>query len=170
MKQILYLFIILFIFIIQTTFVNAIEISGIKPNILFLTVVTISFLKGEYDGLFVGCIAGLFHDSYFASYIGVNLFLYAVTGFLVGYFCKEFFKGNVITPVIVAAVSTLFYGFGNFVLIVLLRGFVNIGYYMFIRTIPEVMYNSLFMIIIYAIAFNINSRLELKIKKKRKVF
>ncbi|MGN1319024.1 MAG: rod shape-determining protein MreD [Lachnospirales bacterium] len=170
MKQIIYLFLVLIIFIIQTTFLNVISIVGIKPNILLLLVITIGFLKGENDGLFVGCLAGLLHDSYFATYIGGNIFLYGIIGFLVGYLCRDFFKGNVVTPLLVAAVATMFYGIGSFVLIILLRGFTNIGYYMFIRTIPEVIYNCLFMIIVYAIAFSINSRLETKVKHKRKVF
>lgn len=170
MKHIIYLIITILVFILQTTFMNVISISGIKPNILLLLVISVGFLKSEYDGLYVGCIAGLLHDSFFVSYIGGNLFLYAMVGFLVGIICRDFFKGNVVTPVLVSAVVTVAFGLGNYILIVLLRGFTNIGYYFFIRIIPELIYNSFFMIAVYFIAFTINSWLENKIKYKRKVF
>ncbi len=170
MKQVLYFLLILFVFVIQTTFLSSISIEGVKPNLMLITVVAIGFLKGEYDALFCGCAAGLLSDSYFASYIGGNLFLYGIVGFLVGIICKEYYKENVITPMIVTAVATLAFGFGNYVLNILLRGFTNVGYYLFIRIIPEIVYNSIFMIIVYIIAFYINGKFERKIKYKRKVF
>lgn len=170
MKQVFYFLLILFIFIIQSTFLNAISIAGVKPNIMLITVVAIGFLKGEYDALFCGLIAGILCDSFFSSYIGGNLFLYGIIGFLVGVICKEFYKENVVTPMIVCAAATLAFSFGNYVLIVLLKGFTNVGYYLFIRIIPEIVYNSLFMIVIYIIAFSINGKFERKIKYKRKVF
>lgn len=170
MKQVVYFLLILLIYIIQTTFLSSISIVGVKPNLMLITVVAIGFLKGEYDALFCGCAAGILCDSFSAAYIGGNLFLYGIIGFLVGVICKEYYKENVITPMIVTAVATLAFGFGNYVINVLLRGFTNVGYYLFIRIIPEIVYNSIFMIVVYIIAFYINGKFEKKIKYKRKVF
>lgn len=170
MKHVGYLLLIMLIFIIQTTFINAIAIVGVKPNLLLIAVVLIGFLKGEYDGLFVGCIAGLFHDSFFSTYIGGNIFLYGVIGYIVGIICREYYKGNVITPMIVVSLSTLGYGFGNFVLNVLLQGFTNLGYYLFIKIVPEIVYSSIFTIFAYIIAYALYNKFEYRIKTRKKVF
>lgn len=168
MKQVGYIFIILFIFAIQTTFINAISIEGIKPNLLLVYVVIIAFLNGEYDGLFVGIVTGLFHDSFFAQYIGGNLFLYAIIGYITGIVCKDYFKGNVISPIIVTLFSTIAFGIGNFILNVMLHGFINIGYYLFIRVLPEVIYNCLFSFILFMIISFVRDRMGTKRRKNTK--
>ena len=170
MKKFIYFLVIFLAFIIQSTFFNAISIIGVKPNLMLVTAIAIGFLKGEYDGLFTGCVAGLFHDCFFSTYIGGNLFLYGFTSFMIGVICKEYYKENAITPMFVMMIATFVFEFGNYVLNVLLRGFTNVGYYMFIRIIPEIVCNCFLMIFVYMLVFAINNRLEKKIRHKRKVF
>lgn len=170
MKQIVYFLVIFFAFIIQATLFNAIPIIGVKPNLMLVTAIAIGFLKGEYDGLFIGCAAGLLQDCFFSTYIGGNLFLYGFTAFMTGVICKDYYKENAITPMFVMMIATLVFEFGNYVLNVLLRGFTNVGYYMFIRIIPEIVCNCFLMIVVYIFVFAINNKLERKIRHKRKVF
>ena len=170
MKYILYFVIIFFTFLIQSTFLTVVSLEGIMPNLMLIITIALGFLKGEYDGLCVGCMSGFIHDIIFAPYIGGNIFLYGLVGFLVGIICKEFYKENVITPMVVTAFATLGFEFGNYILIVLLSGFTNIGYYSFVKIMPSVMYNSLVMIPLYILVFAINGKFERKVKHKRKVF
>lgn len=170
MKYIFYFLLILVIFILQTTFFSELAIVGVKPNFLLITVITAGLLDNEFYALFAGCIAGLLADCFFASYIGGNLFLYGITAFLVSLICKEFNKENLGTPMFGITIATLFYGFGNFVLNILLSGFTNIGYYLFIRIIPEIVYNCIFMIFVYIVAFIIKNKFRQNLKYKRKIF
>ena len=53
-------------------------------NILVILTAIAGTMYGQYCGLFTGVISGLFVDMMFSSIIGVNIFIYAVIGFIIG--------------------------------------------------------------------------------------
>lgn len=59
MKYLTYIILMIFSFIIQTTFIQHIAIGGVIPNLMLLIVICVAFMQGESDGLFVGIIGGL---------------------------------------------------------------------------------------------------------------
>jgi rod shape-determining protein MreD len=140
-------------FILQTTVLQNIAIMDIKPNVMLILVVCIGFIKGGTDGLYVGIISGLLHDCYYSSYIGSNLFLYSVIGYFVGSICNNFYKENILAPMITTAIASFCYDFLYYVINILLKGYTGILYFLRWIIVPSVVYNCLFSFIIYMVVF-----------------
>lgn len=111
MKYLTYIILMIFSFIIQTTFIQHIAIGGVMPNLMLLIVICVAFMQGESDGLFVGIIGGLLHDCFYGQYIGSNLFLYAIIGYIVGIVCRSLYKDNFFAPVVTSIIAILCYEF-----------------------------------------------------------
>ena len=111
MKYLIYIMLMIFSFILQTTFIQHIAIDGIMPNLMLLLVICVAFMQGESDGLFLGIIGGLLHDCFYGQYIGSNLFLYAIIGYIVGIVCRSLYKDNFLVSVVTSVVATLGYEF-----------------------------------------------------------
>ena len=149
MKYLIYIILMIFSFIIQTTFIQHIAIGGVTPSIMLLLVVCIAFMQGESDGLFMGIIGGLLHDCFYSQYIGSNLFLYAIIGYIVGIICRGLYKDNFFVPIITSVVATICYEFLFFVLNILLKGATNLPYFIVSKIIPAMIYNGVFSLLIY---------------------
>ena len=101
MIYIIYLIVSTLIFIFQTTLCQYIAIAGIIPNVMLIFVVVISLLKGPNEGLIIGVIMGLLQDSYFCEYIGSNLFLYGIIGYLIGYLTPHINRSSIVMYVFI---------------------------------------------------------------------
>ena len=106
-------------------------------------------MQGESDGLFVGIIGGLLHDCFYGQYIGSNLFLYAIIGYIVGIVCRSLYKDNFFAPVVTSIIAILCYEFFFFVLNILLKGATNLPFFIVNKIIPSMIYNGIFSILIY---------------------
>lgn len=151
MKYLIYIIIMIFSFILQTTFIQYFAIAGIKPNVMLIFVICTALMQGESDGLFVGIIGGLLHDCFYSQYIGSNLFLYAVIGYIVGVICRNLYKDNIITPVITTLMATCAYEFFFYVLNILLKGATNLPFFILNKIIPAMIYNAIFSLVVYVI-------------------
>lgn len=149
MKYLIYIMLMIFSFILQTTFIQHIAIDGIMPNLMLLLVICVAFMQGESDGLFLGIIGGLLHDCFYGQYIGSNLFLYAIIGYIVGIVCRSLYKDNFLVSVVTSVVATLGYEFFFFVLNVLLKGATNLSFFIVNKIIPSMIYNGIFSFIVY---------------------
>ena len=149
MKYLIYIMLMIFSFILQTTFIQHIAIDGIMPNLILFLVICVAFMQGESDGLFLGIIGGLLHDCFYGQYIGSNLFLYAIIGYIVGIVCRSLYKDNFLVSVVTSVVATLGYEFFFFVLNVLLKGATNLPFFIVNKIIPSMIYNGIFSFIVY---------------------
>ncbi|MDO4300186.1 MAG: rod shape-determining protein MreD [Clostridia bacterium] len=157
MRYIIYLIVSTLIFIFQSTLCQYIAIAGIKPNLMLILVVSLAFLRGNSEGLFTGIIMGLLQDCYFGQSIGSNLFLYAITGYAVGCISEHFNKDNVVAPVFLTFMATLFYNSGFYMLNIILKGYTTLSIYIVLNILPELIYNIIFAFIIYFIVYTINN-------------
>ena len=95
MKNYVSMFVMIIVgFILQTTLFRHLRIAGVSPNILVILTAIAGTMYGQYCGLFTGVISGLFVDMMFSSIIGVNIFIYAVIGFIIGIFFTVFPSGK----------------------------------------------------------------------------
>jgi len=156
-------------FILQSTFFELITILDIKPNMILITIVSISLLRGELEGSAVGFFGGLLLDLY-SPFIGVNAFIGMIMGYIVGVFTVGLYKENPFVPVMTVFFATLFYDFAFYILNILLQGYTDFGYFFHIIILREMVYNALITLVIYGIIYFVNSRLELKEHFKRKLF
>ncbi len=158
MIYIVYFLTSLLIFMFQSTLGQYIAIAGIVPNIMLAYIVSTGYKSNAENGLIIGIIMGLLQDCFFGYYIGCNLFLYGIIGYTAGVLSKDLYKNNVATSVFFTLIATLFYNFGFYVLNILLRGYTDFTAYIYMRILPELVYNSLAAVPVYFIAAFINRK------------
>lgn len=170
MRYFIYFLTLIINSVLQASLLDGIALAGIKPNLVLITVVSISCLRDSTEGAAYGFFAGLLQDCYYSSYIGCGVFLYTFIGYFCGIFLRSFYRENFILPMAIAAGATFVYNFAYYILNALLQGYPNIGYFMGKIILPEVVYNALAMIVVYNLCIAMNNYLEEKEKYKRKVF
>ncbi len=158
MKYIIYTVISTLIFIFQTTLCQYIEIAGVIPNIMLLFIVSFAFFNGESEGLFIGVLMGLMHDSFFGHLIGVNIFLYGAVGYCVGCISLYSNKDNIAVPVILSFIATVLYDIGFYILNIVLKGYTSPNAYILINLLPELVYNTIAAFAVYAAVYTIGNR------------
>ena len=156
--------------ILQSTLFQYIGIMGIKPNTAIIIVASIAFMRGEIDGGITGLIAGFLQDSFFGMFLGLNMFIYMIIGYLCGKFLSGFYKESIIIPTLIALVADFCYGFLFYTISVLMRGYTNFLYFLSTIILPEMVYTAVVSIILYQLLFRINMWYDERYGYKRKVF
>lgn len=122
MRSIVFLILVLFAILLQSTLFNFLQVAGVKPDLVLLLVVFNSFLRGSREGAFLGFLAGLFLDIFTGNYIGMNALSKMLIGYLVGLAEARFYKESVI----IASIVTFMAGILNLLAVYVLMFYVNI--------------------------------------------
>ena len=109
-RFLLYILMVLFCFLLQTTLFQWLELANIIPNILIILVVSIGYMRGINEAMFVGIACGLCMDFMYGSYIGYYALLYLAVGFLSGYSNYFYEQDDYTMPLILIGVGDLVYG------------------------------------------------------------
>lgn len=144
------IFLVVFInFILQSTLLQVIEISGIVPNTSLILVIIFGLLEGKKTGSIVGLLAGIIQDIFFGGVIGVNAFIYSALGWWVGLLDNKVFKDNLFLPFITVAVSTFIYHILYYLFMIFLS--IDVSFTVMIKDIllKDVVYSSVVSIFIY---------------------
>ena len=78
--------IILAAYLLQCSVFPALEIGGIKPNLMLIITASFGFMRGPREGMFVGIASGLLIDIQSGDMIGFYALIYLVAGYLNGLF------------------------------------------------------------------------------------
>ena len=160
--------IIIFInFIISTTWLQAISFGGILPNTTLIIVVSYALLRDDVEGAIIGFCAGLLYDVFFGGVVGVSALLMMFVGFFAGKPFRDFFKDNLLAPVVLIAAASLVYEFGFYVLNYLLAGRTDFLRYFGTIILPTTAYNLVLCIFIYRGILGINNRITKREVQKR---
>lgn len=152
MKKILTTVLLIFIsFILQCTVFRALSIEGIVPNILIIVTACAGFMQGERFGVFTGFFCGLLLDIFFFEILGFYALIYMYIGYMNGLFHNIFYPDDVKLPLIMVTVSDLVYSFVVYILMFLLRGRFDFGYYFMNIILPELLYTILVAVLVYPI-------------------
>jgi rod shape-determining protein MreD len=86
-----YIFILVLLIVIQTSFIWLISISkfNITPDLVLIAVIFIAIQRGRIEGMIYGFFAGLLMDFLAGSFIGLSALSYSIAGFIAGFFQKE---------------------------------------------------------------------------------
>lgn len=76
---------------------DVLRIAGVKPDLLFITIVFLSYSFGSFYGEITGFISGLLHDSVSNSPLGLLTFPKMALGFIVGMFGRSVLKESFAT-------------------------------------------------------------------------
>nr|WP_294492260.1 rod shape-determining protein MreD [uncultured Mediterraneibacter sp.] len=152
--------ILLAAYLLQTSVFPALEIAGVKPNLLLIVTAAFGFMRGSREGMLVGFAAGLLVDIQFGNMIGFYALIYLITGYVNGIFEQIYFDEDIKLPLFLIAGSDLLYGGAVYFLTFLLRSDFNFLYYLNRIIIPEMIYTIVITIVVYPLLLYINHRLE----------
>lgn len=160
-RLIIYIIEILLLFLIQSSMYDYIALANIMPNLLLILVVATGHMRGRTPGLMMGLFSGLLVDLMYGSYvIGLYALLYLVIGYLAGMTNRFYSKDDFTLPIAIIAVCNFLYGFFYYVFEFLLRGRLDILYYLRRIILPEIIYTVAVSVFLYKLLHMINSRLE----------
>ena len=76
---------ILLALFLQTSWIDAISIVGIKPDLVLIVLVFVGITRGQIEATALGFLSGLLLDIYNPEWMGVNALANSLVGFAVGY-------------------------------------------------------------------------------------
>lgn len=135
------------------------QIASIKPNILLIVVVSLGLMRGRRSGLLIGFWGGLIMDIFFPFRLGMQALIYMWLGYWAGSFYRIYYDDDIKTPMLLAALGDLMYGVYYYVLTFLLRGRINLFYYLSRIILPELVYTLLITILIYRLLYHLNKQM-----------
>ncbi len=162
--------IIFFDCIMQSTLFNYIQIREIKPNTAIAIVISYAILRGRYEGAICGFFTGLLADIFCGYALGHNALIFMYLGILCGAPTENFYRENLLLPLLFTFIGTLISGLYFYVTGFLFKGYTDIIFFSMNIILPEVIYTSITSLIIYRILYAINKKLESHEKGKQKMF
>lgn len=110
--MVLFLFIILVLFltIIQTSFLPHFELLSSVPNLILVFVVSWCILKNYKNGLLSAVLGGFLLDLFSSTFFGINMISLTVTMILIYIIISNFVDmNNIYTRIGIISLATLFY-------------------------------------------------------------
>jgi rod shape-determining protein MreD len=146
--------------VLQTSIVSTIEIRGGTPDLLLVTLVAISLLRGAIWGAAAGFAAGLLLDTASLARLGETSLLLTVAGYWIGRYGETTGRDRSHAPLLSVAVVTVLYAVGALALHVVLGDPVDAGTVLVGALIPGVVLNLLLTFPVYALVRRILGRPE----------
>lgn len=151
----------------QIDFFSWFNIAGIKPNLFIVLILCVGLFVGRNYAIPLGFIIGIYLDVLTGRQIGISAIVYALIGFLGGYFDKNFSKDSKITILLMVAGCTLMfetlvylYNCARNQIPLQLGGFIKI-------LLIEIVFNILLTIILYPLIRKAGYALEHVFKSKK---
>ena len=171
MVRILCMFALILInFVVQATLLPELAIGGVTPDTALIFIVSYGILRGDIEGAIFGFSAGLVHDMFGGSVIGV----FALLGFLTGFACgkpfRDFFKDNYFLPFAVVVGVSLIYQLAFYVMTQMFAGQLDFWHYFITIILPKTIYTASLSIPLYSLLHFINARIERHEENFRSLF
>ena len=147
-----------FFLIVQATWLEAIAVFGVKPNLFIIYIVTLSCFCSKKEGAITGFFFGIMLDFVIGKALGLNAVLLLALGFLTAQFCEKVIRKNSVLIVMLITLITsvcyeLFYYVVSFV------GDLEFKSVFFRTLLPECIYNSLMTLPVYFVIKKLSNRL-----------
>lgn len=149
---------ILILFLLQTCIFTNLSFNGIVPNLMLMVVCIYGVIRGETDGIIAGFFCGLILDLLYSSVLGYNALLFMYAGYINGLMNKLYFEFEHKIAIFCVALTDILIGVVNYVILGLLKGRFNIGYFFSNIIFPEVVYTVLLYIAVYPLIVYIEHR------------
>lgn len=160
MKRRIIIFLLIFIsFILQCTVLPSISIASIRPNILIMLTASFGLMRGKREGMFVGFLSGLLIDIFSPNVFGFHTLIHTYIGYMNGFCYRIFYDDDIKMPVLLIAASDFAYGILIYGFQFLLRGRIDLFFYIKRIIIPEVIYTMLVTILCYRFLLALNRKL-----------
>lgn len=157
---------ILICFLLQTTVFQWVALAHVTPNLLLILTVAAGLMRGRTEGLTVGFVCGILIDFCYGNVLGLYALIYMLIGYLNGYSHRIFVKDDLTIPILLVGVSQFVYFFLYYIFEFLLKGKLNLLFYLVRIGLPEIIYTVVISIVLYKLLNIINTRLDWKEEKE----
>ena len=152
--------IIIICFLLESTVFQGLSFANITPNLIIVVTASFGFMRGKKEGMLVGFFAGLLYDIFFGDLVGFYALIYAVLGYINGYFRRIFYPEDIKLPLFLITASDFILGNVVCIFMFIMRSRFDYFYYLFHIIIPELIYTTLVTLVLYQILLHINQALE----------
>jgi rod shape-determining protein MreD len=146
--------------VLQSAIVGSIDIAGGTPDLLLVTLVAVSLLRGSIWGAATGFAAGLLLDTANLARLGETALLLTVAGYWIGRYGETTGRDRTHAPLLSVAVVTILFSVGALALHVVLGDPVDAGTVLVRALIPGVLLNLLLAFPVYALVRRVLGRPE----------
>ena len=165
-RFLIYISEILILFVIQTSTFHYFGLADIMPNLLLILVVSSAYMRGRLTGLGIGFFTGLLVDLVYGELIGLYAFIYMIIGYFIGFSNKIYSNDDYTLPIVFVAISDFAFGLYNYIFDFLLRGRLNLLFYLRRIILPEMIYTVAVSVFLYKLLHMVNRRLERKVNEE----
>lgn len=170
LRKIVVTIFVLFCFILQCSVFDKLAFAGIIPNLMIILTSSFGFMRGEEEGLIIGFFCGLLSDVFFGNFLGFYALVLMYIGYLNGKFSRIFYPEDIKLPIALIITSDLSYGILCYILMFMLRGRFQFGYYFTHVILPEALYTIVITMFLYPVILKVNEKLEAREKRRAQKF
>jgi len=153
--------------VVQLFWFDNINLFGVKPNIILISVVVISLYNGIYAGTIYSFISGVIMDLIFGSSTGMFTISYTAIGMTLGYMSNKYIRDNYISVILLTSLSVAIFEFIQYVQSMMINA-VYIGFLFFVKQLLlSIILN---IVLVFLICFVFNKIFEIKGKKSEKIY
>lgn len=110
------IFIALFVYLLEGTFLQHIRVMGVMPNVALITVVVFALAYGEKEGYFLAVSMGMLQDISYSQAIGVNTLILGLVVWLISLLQTAVFEDNHLTSAVITCFATVLFHLTFYVL------------------------------------------------------
>jgi rod shape-determining protein MreD len=136
---------------IHMTVLEYFKIFGAKPDLMLLLTIFFALFLGSRRGLETGVMAGFLKDIFAFDIFGVNMFVLALTGFMVGAVNTKFYRESRSTQFGIVLTFSIISMILHYIMASSVLRFVNLGLmdYLISSIIPASLYTAVVSIPLY---------------------
>lgn len=143
--------------VIQSTWLAQLYLpADVRPDLVFIIVISYALLKGPYIGANLGLLAGFFMDLVSGNIIGIGVFTKVLAGFSAGLLEKTIFKDNLLVPVFAVYFGTFLFETLNLVVYISFGANLNFWGNVLHTILPMACYNAVLAPVIYHLLYKID--------------
>jgi len=170
LRKLFTIFTVLFCFLLQSSVFPWLSMGGIVPNLFIIITASFGFMREENTGILVGFFSGFLCDVFFGNVLGFYALIYMLIGFVNGKFARIFYPQDIKLPLSLITLSDITYSFVCYILLYLLKGRFDIGWYTLHVMIPELIYTIILTLFLYPVILFVSEKLEGVERKREQKF
>lgn len=159
-RKIVMLLMILLAFLIQSTALNIIPVSFVRPNLLLMIVIIFAFMRGRKSGVVLGFICGFMVDLFSNPVLGFTSLVYLLIGYFCGFGYNIFFDEDIKVPVILVGAGEIVYRAAYYIFQYLRLNRIGPEAYIVYTVLPELVSTVVFTFLLYKFMFMIDKKLS----------
>ena len=147
-------------FTVQNCVFPLIPFLTATPNLLLILTFSFGFIYGKEAGLLYGLFAGILLDLFYSGPFGFYTLLFINIGYFNGICTQYYYEDYINLPLVMSLVNELIYNLYIYVFRFLIRGRLNILYYLRELMIPEIIFTVVTTLFLYRLILFINRWLK----------